>query len=896
MRTIRVVTFTLLALVLGQASLAQSQRLNLDIKPQPIKLALRDLGEQTGIQILFRAEDVAKGGVTTPRISGQMSPKEALDRMLAAAPGLTYEWVNAHTVMISARDLTGMERGVSTPEESMQVAQAASTHAGTAASGQNSQEHQDTSRATGDSSDTKVQEITVTASKRAERLQDVPISIAVVTADDIDRRGLVNAADYLRGIPGVNQVDSAEGQSIVIRGMETSPYFQNFSSGPTTATYFGETPTTTAGGLGVSTNIDIKLVDIERVEVLRGPQGTAFGNSSIGGAVRTIPVAPRLDRFAAKLAGGYSSTSGTGGDNHNIQAIANIPLVKDKLAIRAVGYQYQDSGFYTNVAGSDPAFQIAAVVPYGAQGFAVDKEEVGSADVRGGRIAALFQPIDDLRLALNYLTQKGQTDGFAIATSGTYEQTMLRVAPEHVVRGQGAGVSDTDIDIANAVLEYDLGSANLLATYSHSKSGSIVSAPYQLSGRYWPTSYISDSDHREDVGEIRLATHFDGAWNFLAGIYAENIDDEVLFDYRWFGDPATNIACAGCAGSSDVGDQIQLWDLRQKAAFGEVSWKFAPRFTLTGGVRTYDYDRTIRTSSPRNFFFGPVAPGTTRTATDASGTIFRGNLSYQPNGNALVYAGWSQGFRLGKPQPALPAGVCDLNGDGVIDGTGIGLASTGSVESDDVDNLELGGKFALFDRRLTIDAAVFRMEWSGLPVRAGTPAPCNRAYNTNAGTALSEGVEFQANVQVTEPFRVEFGGSWIDARLTEDVPLQGFTDGDRLAGSPEVNANLGLQYEFKIGGIYRAWVRADSTYTGSFYGDILQSPNTKSGDYVKLDASVRVKIGNLDVDFFARNLTNEDAFTFRGILPASPARPVLGDFYGYRLRPRTIGLQLGYSF
>jgi iron complex outermembrane receptor protein len=138
----------------------------------------------------------------------------------------------------------------------------------------------------------RIEHIVVTARKRAERIEDVPVSIAVVTVDDIDRRGLVSSEDYLRGMPGVNQGRDHAGQTVVIRGIESSPSYQNWYSGTTVATYFGETPTTNSAGLSGGTNVDLKLVDIQRVEVLRGPQGTAIGSSSLGGAVRTIPIAP----------------------------------------------------------------------------------------------------------------------------------------------------------------------------------------------------------------------------------------------------------------------------------------------------------------------------------------------------------------------------------------------------------------------------------------------------------------------------------------------------------------------------------------------------------------------------------------------------------------------------
>jgi outer membrane receptor protein involved in Fe transport len=283
---------------------------------------------------------------------------------------------------------------------------------------------------------------------------------------------------------------------------------------------------------------------------------------------------------------------------------------------------------------------------------------------------------------------------------------------------------------------------------------------------------------------------------------------------------------------------------------------------------------------------------------DASGTTYRGNLGYKPNENTLLYAGWSQGFRLGKPQPGLPTGLCDLNSDGIVDGSNVSIGQTQSLESDNVDNYELGAKISLLDRRLMIAADVFRIDWTGVPIRVLAPGTvgstdgsgCGLAYTANAGDARSNGVELQANFNVTDNFRIDVGGSRIHARLVKDVPALSAPSGSRLPGSPEVNANLSAQYDFVLGESYKAYARIDTIYVGSFYGDLLQTPSLRAGGYTKIDASARVSIRSLTVDLFVRNLTNIDDFTFRGI---SGGR---GAFFGYRAQPRTVGLQLGYDF
>ncbi len=870
-----------LLLLLGTASAAGlSGTVDFNIEPQKLSTALLDFSKQAGIQVLTATEIVSD--LDAPAVRGRMAPTDAIARLLRGT-NLKFHAVGANAIAIDTEQ-TASTTLLSPLSETRGAHDARGSQVRLA---QNEQAGKEAPAAKEEPASGKIEEVVVTATKRSENIQDVPLSIGVVTAEDIDRRGLVNAEDYLRGMPGVNQMDAQGygGQAIIIRGLATDTWLQNFFSGPTTATYFGETPTTTSAGM-TGSNVDIKLVDIERVEVLRGPQGTAFGSSSMGGAVRTVPVAPKTDRFEGKVGAGYSQTSGNGGDNYTFQAAGNIPLIADKLAIRATAYVFSDSGYYKNRAGSNAAF-LARTAQFGAQALALDEDEVGATYTKGGRIAALFQATEKLRFTASYLSQKSETDGYPVATSGTYEQTAFRVAPEHYRRGETGGVYDTKIDIANGVAEYDLGWGDLLATYSHIKSGTdnVIAWSAELSYP-WPISAAYTNPHRENNGEIRLATKLGGQWDFLVGVYGEKIDDTLdLPDVLWSGDPATNFYNPG---SRVVGGQLVKRNVEQRAAFGEVSWRFLPGFTLTGGARAYRYDRGIEA-----FGFGAFRYDLVRNESTSSGETYRANLSYKVGETGLVYAGWSQGFRIGVPQRGLPSGVCDTDNDGVVDGTNITIASTRALNSDSVDNYELGGKFNWFDRRVTVDATLFRMEWEGLPInaRAGSTICQGFGYLTNAGAALSEGFELQANFQLSKSVRLDAGGSWVRARLTQDVPLQGFKDGDRLPGSPQVNGTVGLQYGFNVAG-HEAYVRTDAIYVGDFYGDILQTPTLKAGDYVKVDAAARVSFGNLSVDLFVRNLTDEDEYTRRAIAPVSFSP----DTFGYRPRPRTIGMQFIYDF
>jgi outer membrane receptor protein involved in Fe transport len=735
-----------------------------------------------------------------------------------------------------------------------------------------------------------MEEVIVTAQKRAQDIQDVPVSIAVISAADITQRGLVSSEDYLRGVPGANQVDSNFGPAVVIRGLETTTTSQNFASGSTVAMYFGESPVTRSAGITGGSGADIKLVDIERVEVLRGPQGTAFGDSSLGGAVRTIPVAPKLDRFEAKVKAGYSMTSGYGDDNYLYQGIVNIPLVQDKLAIRANAYKFEDSGFYRNVAGSDPVIQAGVTRFRTPASYARNEEGLGGSTFEGGRIAALYQPTNELKFTVTYLKQDTSIDAWAGANRPGYDQAILAVGPEDKVFGHTQGGTDTNIELLNAVAEYDLGWADMLGTYTHIKGGSDYAYPWSVTGAN-PMTSATRSDHDEDSGELRIVSKFEGPLNFIAGVYAENVDDLWTQTVYWYADLAT-IPFASSVPYTAPGilnDSRNELGLKQKAAFSEVSWAIVPKLTLTAGVRAYDYERTTL-QNEYGALTSPAASNVVRTTArdiDASGTNLRGNLSFKPTDDSLIYAGWSEGFRLGKPQPGLPAGACDVNGDGNIDGTTVPISSTQELQSDSVESYELGGKFTFADRRIAVSAAIFRTDWEDIPVqvRATCAGGTLIGYTANAAKARSEGIEAQVGFQVTDALRVDLGGSYLDAELTEDalglVPAA--HDGDRLP-SPKKNANLGVRYEFTLGE-YDSYVRTDAIYVDAFNGRLPPAAANTSDEYVKVDLSVGMVFNRANIDLYVRNLTNDDAITF-----APTPYPV------YRLRPRTIGFQLGYEF
>lgn len=901
MRAIVLATAICLSAV-GISSASDSQaavRQPINIPPQDLRPALQTLAKEHDFQLVYRSEFVRD--VRTAGAVGELTTEEALTRLLQGT-GLTHRRLDDKTMTIVP--LLSSKRGddvvmgeVQEPHVSRVEQDESLWSRFRLAQLEQEQGARDTpqQRNGEEASDKKrtplIGEVIVTATKREERLQDVPISVAVVGNQDIERRGLIGMEDYLRSIPGVNQMDKGGvDNAIVIRGISTSAEAQNtiVGSGATVATYFDETPITGSVGMGQGGGIDVRPVDIDRIEVLRGPQGTAWGNASLGGAMRIIPVKPELDDFSAKLAGSVSNTEGEGSENWMAQGVINAPVVKDKFAVRLVGYRYDESGFYRNVAGLD-APTIAMAENFGLGDYVRDhiEDDRGHMVSTGGRVAALWQATDKLNLSLNFLTQDIEQDGTPVAmVGGGFEQARVPIAPQGRVRGEAGEVADTDMDLVNLVMSYDFRWAELKAIASWVDSGQGFAQGWGLPFAFFgPISGTISSDFESFTVETRLASHLDGRFQFLGGLFYEDVKEGFVQTFGdWPGTPETNLFGTNPMFFSEGSRQLD-----QYAIFGEVSYDLTDKLEATVGGRYFRYEKDERQLFEGGLIEVPLGGGVpVDLDSRESDSTFKATLGYKPTTDSLVYVSWAEGFRLGRPQRPLTS-FCDVNGDGIADGTNITIESTRRIDSDFLEQYEVGSKFAFFDRRMVIDAAAYYIEWEGLPIL--TFARCGggdvpSSFIANVGAATSKGLDFQASVFVLEGLRLDFGAGYTDAELSEDAPGLGAEKGARLPASPELSANLAVQYDFNLFG-QRAFMRVDSFYIGESFSNLPATPDKRAGDYIKVDARTGVEIGALSAEIFVRNLTDEDAFTWRGIVQGG------GDF---RLRPRTVGVQLGYRF
>ena len=884
----RLIFLSLLLLSINTLAGADADRkYDLDIQRQSVAKALTQLSEQADVQVFF-PYNLTKGK-TANAVKGNFTVLQAADLMLKGS-GLHGGISKKGVLTIFEGELKG--GGISRGEQSMQYRKnllaatvaffsgVGGAQVGLAQEGAPAQE----------SEGWMLEEIVVTATKRSTSLQDTAMSVSALSSDTIDKRNLVGMADYLNTLPGVSILDQGPGfNSVVIRGLSADPQEEGRSSGPVTGVYFGETA---ISGFGISGNsADIKLVDMERVEVLRGPQGTLYGAGAMGGVVRNIPAAPDLSQFEGNVQAGYSSTAEEGGDNTVIKGVINIPVVEDSLAIRAVAYRYDNSGYYKNTAASDPV-TAASAATYSAT--AKDEDDVGSNEFVGGRISTLWRPVDELSINLSYLNQDIDQDGWGQADlelAGGYSQRRLGVrtdttAPDFGGADNPEGYSD-DIEITNLSVEYDLGWASIFSSTSWVDEESEVNRDLTafFGGYPWSNPVIYTTELFSE--EVRLASNLDGAFQFIVGLYYEERDSSFE-NFGLFGGNDISLSAFPAfgipAGEALFIDAKNEGELTQKAFFGELSYEVTEEVKLTVGGRAFSYERE---ASSQNFdaLVVPASP-VVKTDSDEDDVSLKAGVEYTPNEDALFYATWSEGFRLGYPVPAssLPASLCDPDGDGIFDGSNGISTGPRQIDSDFVENFEIGSKLSFLDSRLTVNTALYQIDWDGIPIRAQFDF-CGAV--ANAGEAQSRGVELEMAYHLSEQVLLNFSTSYIDAELTEDAEAIGAEKGDRLPGSARYNASVGVEYNFVVNS-YDAYIRSDYAYVGGFYNN-LQETGTEIGDYGKLNIKAGVTLDQFDIDLYMDNVTNDDAITWVDSEGFPNQR-------GNRLRPRTVGLNVGYRF
>ncbi|MBL8270212.1 TonB-dependent receptor, partial [Steroidobacter sp.] len=804
---------------------------NLAIPTQPLSEALKALSIAANEQILFSQQLVE--GKQSPEISGAYTTEQALGLLLAGS-GLQANRTPSGVLLIRAAPAERSSSAADKTENDV------------------------------------LYEIVVTAQKRSESIQDVPMSISAYGQDAMEKRNLVDMNDFLRTMPGVNFIDYGAGRNtIIVRGVTADPQLE----GKVVGTYFGETPITGLGSSagGGNGSSDLKMVDIERVELLRGPQGTLYGSGSLGGTLRIIPNKPDLATLGGNVEIGFSNTSRLGGANQSLKGDLNVPVVQDVFAVRMVGYQFNDSGYIDNVAASN-ADKAAAAAAAGAIVF--DERHRGETDTTGARFSALWQLSEDFSANLSYTYQKTHVDGRTEVNLnlGDYQQVRFQ-SP-----GFGEESMDDELRIANLELNYDFGWGSLRSSTSSVKQRSDTVRNFL--GTFFettPVGHLVPAEYEVFSEELRFVSQFQGPLHIVGGVFFQDTDAESSNLLYWLG--AADRNPFDPTPTNFLGSQTAFNQVQQKAVFSEVGYDIVEQLTLTLGARYYDYDVDQRTD---NSEVGALTAGVpdVRLRSNESGTNFKANLTYRASDDAMIYLQWAQGFRLGSPTSPFPS-TCDLNGDGIHDE--LGLRNSTRIKSDSLDSYELGSKIMGLTRRLSLNTSVYHTKWEGIPVFLGIQAACGFGLTVNAGSAETSGAEVEGSYLLHPALRADFSASYTEAKLTSAVPALG-PKGARLPGSPKVNASLGLQYDYQLGE-RESYTRLDWAYVGGFYGQI-NSQGLEGGDYSQVNIKSGIEFERFNVSVYVNNLTNSKALAWVDVFEPNAVR----------LRPRTVGINLGANF
>ncbi len=750
-----------------------------------------------------------------------------------------------------------------------------------------------------------IQEIVVTANKlNAQRVLDVPASIQAISGDSLQRAGSSAFMDIAGQIPGLSVQDLGPGdKKYVIRGI-------NSTGDSTAGIYYGEAVISGSNADdGGGFESDIRLYDLDRIEVLRGPQGTLYGASSMSGTIRFVPKSPDLNSLGGYLTMEGSQTSHASG-NYNFNGAINLPIIDGVLALRLVGWKVYDSGFINQTrvgagvtglvnvgTAGKPNYQPA---PIAGVGFV---KGVNDDNVGGGRAMVRYQPTDNLTIDANYTSQSETSGGSSRYTpAGVAAFSGGPIAP-----AQGCDLCNTDVTqspwsdnlkVFGLTVAYKTGAGTVTGTtnqFNRSTGFTFDSTPILVSfGVPVPAETLEPRTRKVNSSEIRFASDLDSPVNFVAGGFrqhdSQNLAVQVITT-NGFGLPNGPFSSANSAdalnfpgvGTTFFGRTDERSDT-QYAGFGEATWKITPAWTAVAGLRYFT--ETLNGVQTQTHPFGGFPPGPTLVPlpdpTEKFNKVtWKGNLSYKFNESLLGYGTVSTGFRGGglnavsQPFEKIPA----------------------AFAPDTLTNYEVGAKGRLFDGLLDYQADLYLIRWNNIQVQQ-TTADGAFVYQGNAGAAHVKGVEFEFTAHLIQYLTANFAGSYQDAYLTEGAnpvqkkfnPTLGVT-GDDIPNVPKVQFNLGLNYTRPMTGNWQGVIATDVSYRDAVNAYFASNSkfNLPLAPYTLLNLRLGLINGPWSVTAFARNLTDKRA-EVSAINSSQDPDALL------TVRPRTIGLTLTRTF
>jgi iron complex outermembrane receptor protein len=738
-------------------------------------------------------------------------------------------------------------------------------------------------------------EVIVTATRRAESLQDVPESITAFDTNAIAMRGMQQMEDYVRFVPGLSMSDrQPAGTTIVFRGVASSGL--QFGAVSSSGLYLDEQPITQSGR-----NPDPRLIDIERIEALRGPQGTLYGASSQSGTLRVITNKPDPKGFDGWAEAQLNSVD-HGDTGHDISAMVNLALVPDKLALRLVGFSSEDAGYIDNIVGDSQGGTFTSI----------EEDDVNSVKTRGGRAALRLDISEAVNSTLSVTFQDVKANGHGDMNLDVGDLNQVRFEDESlddkwyqlgltVNAALPAGDAVFSASYFNRDFRYEADATDY--EFAFNQNATYDSPAYDFGGD--PRGFATNHEETEiTTFEARLASKADSTsrWGWLVGTFYSMERGETAFDsnvrgygdtpsFAYFNDYEVSLTNNTLTPTDTWFSGRYDTELDQIAVFGEVNFDVTENFTITAGGRWFDYDRKVAQTQeqPPGFTGATRLDGNQESSED--GTVAKLNFTYELDADKMVYATYSEGFRVGGSNPLKPASLLPRN-----------------FSSDTLKNYEVGAKTEWMNRRVRLNVSAYYMEWEDFAVQIEDPQPeVFQLAFVNLPTAEIPGIEADLAVEINSQWQLDASLGWNDAKTKEATTLTVTDDlgeefsfavskGARLPLTPDWNASVGVEFHANTNWFNaEPFFRFDYSYVGSSLNSLEGIESVVSGNPVDRQAHYEIA----DVRFglegerwsgqvFVDNLWDERANQFLNNRWKVQRQSVN--------RPRTIGIQFRYNF
>lgn len=655
----------------------------------------------------------------------------------------------------------------------------------------------------------RLEEVVVTASRRSETVQDIPINISAVGAEKIANLRLTGINEIARYVPGLSVIDRGardEVPDILVRGLNTSQLGPGYTS-DTVATYFGDIPIA----------LDINPVDLERVEVLIGPQGTLYGQGTMGGAIRYIPMRANTEEFTADVRGTLSQNFESDEMYNDVGVTLNLPIVRDSLALRVNLDRRDDPGFIDydflvrepGVSDPEPDFSNPEEVAANLRSV----EDANGEDTITGRANLRWLPTDRLDVNLWWLYQDTEAEGRQINHklafgTGDYVSAYRYLEP-----------NDYTNELYSLEVSADLGFAEATFIYGeteYEEEGQRDQTDLLLNFEYGYEAFPSFSSFTREVAEeetetieLRLVSSYEGPLSWVLGYFNNKIESES--ESREFTPGFDQFAVDNFGGVQLRPDSLEYisrsFDNEEEEAFyGEISYRLFDRLSLTFGYRDYTFEidnrsgfglplfETVFLGEPQdavNIDFG-------ENSGDDEGDLIKLNAAFDIDDDNMVYVTYSEGYRNGgvNPVPECPPDVFESDSQNLC-----ALPDEVFIAPDQIENYELGYKGLLMDGSLSITAALFYIDWVDLQVDTVTTFG-DLPIVGNGSAAESQGLEFQGNWLINNSWELQWSYAYTNAELAEEAPgLVGdltALSGARLPGHAEHQGTLNLTYNTSV--------------------------------------------------------------------------------------------------